>query len=311
MTGRIVLDWGTSAFRAALVAEDGRVLDRRAAALGIRFSQGTDFEAAMRGEIGPWLDAHPGARVYAAGMIGSRNGWVEVPYVACPADAPALANGVRRLKLGDGREMVFLPGVTCRRAGGVADVMRGEETQVAGLGHETPATVVLPGTHSKWVHVADGRIMAFQSFVTGELYDLLATHSFVAGARGRDEGRLDRQAFDRGLAAGESDDAATGGLLSRLFGVRARMLTGEVAPEAVGDFLSGLLIGAEFREARAAGWLDGGRPVMLVGSATLVERYRRAASTVGIDAAVADGDAGIRGVLAIARHHEGVADELC
>jgi 2-dehydro-3-deoxygalactonokinase len=311
MTGRIVLDWGTSAFRAAFVAEDGRVLDRRAAALGIRFSQGTDFEAAMRREIGPWLDAHPDAPVYAAGMIGSRNGWIEVPYVACPADAPALAKGARRLKLGDGREMVFLPGVTCRRAGGVADVMRGEETQIAGLALETPATVILPGTHSKWVQVADGRIIEFQSFVTGELYDLLATHSFVAGARGRDGARFDRQAFDRGLAAGGSDDAASGGLLSRLFGVRARMLTREVVPEAIGDFLSGLLIGAEFREARAAGWLDGARPVTLAGSATLVERYRQAASAIGIDAAVADGDAGIRGALAIARHHEEVADGLC
>jgi 2-dehydro-3-deoxygalactonokinase len=234
-----------------------------------------------------------------------------VPYVACPADAPALAKGVRRLKLGDGREMVFLPGVTCRRAGGVADVMRGEETQIAGLALETPATVILPGTHSKWVLVADGRIMAFQSFVTGELYDLLATHSFVAGARGRDESRFDRQSFDRGLAAGESDDAANGGLLSRLFGVRARMLAGEVAPDAVGDFLSGLLIGAEFREARAAGWLEAGRPIMLAGSAPLVERYRQAASALGIDAAMADADAGIRGALAIARHHEEVADELC
>ena len=310
MTRRIVLDWGTSAFRAALAAEDGRVLDRRSAALGIRFSQGTDFEAAMRGEIGPWLDAHPDAPLYAAGMIGSRNGWVEVPYVACPADTRALALGVRRLRLGDGREMVFLPGVTCERAGGVADVMRGEETQIAGLGLDRDTTVILPGTHSKWAHVAGGGIVTFQSFVTGELYDLLATHSFVAGARAGVEARFDRDAFDRGLEAGGSDDAATGGLLSRLFGVRARMLSGDVAPEAVGDFLSGLLIGAEFREARAAGWLDAGRPVTLAGSASLVERYRRAAAAAGIDATAADGDAGIRGALAIARHCEETADEL-
>jgi 2-dehydro-3-deoxygalactonokinase len=264
----------------------------------------------MRGEVGPWLDDHPDAPVYAAGMIGSRNGWVEVPYVACPADAPALARGVRRLRLGDGREMVFLPGVTCLRAGGVADVMRGEETQIAGLGLEREATIILPGTHSKWVHVADGTIVAFQSFVTGELYDLLATHSFVAGARERDGTAFDSDVFDRGLAAGGSGDEATGGLLSRLFGVRARMLTGEVAREAVGDFLSGLLIGAELREAQRAGWLEAARPVMLAGSAALVERYSHAASTIGIDASVADGDASIRGALAIARQHEETAGGL-
>lgn len=310
MTARIALDWGTSAFRAALVGEDGSVLDRRQAALGIRFSQGTDFEAAMRGQIGPWLDAHPDAPVHAAGMIGSRNGWVEVPYVACPADARALARGVRRLTLGDGHGIAFLPGVTCRRAGGVWDVMRGEETQIAGLALDGEATVILPGTHSKWVHVADGAIVTFQSFATGELYDLLATHSFVAGAPGGGQARSDEGAFDRGLAAGWSDDVETGGLLSRLFGVRARMLAGEVAREAVGDFLSGLLIGSEFREARAAGWLDAGRPVTLAGSATLAGRYRLAAAAFGVAAQVADGDAGIRGTLAIARLHEVSADAL-
>lgn len=296
---RIVIDWGTSSFRATLVDADDTVLDRHVAPRGIRGIERGAFERAMREEVGSWLGGTLPPDVIAAGMVGSRNGWLEVPYVPTPAGLDDLARGVRRMALDGGTSVALLPGVVYRRDDGPPDVMRGEETQVMGLCPEAGPVVILPGTHSKWVRVEAGRIIALQSFVTGELFDLLADRSFVGGALSREGGGSD-DGFDMGVAAGISEATEDGGLLSRLFGTRSRTLFGQLAPEAVTGFLSGLLIGSEFREASLAGWFGAGDALTVIGSRALSDRYVRAAEAAGAVPALADPDVGLRGALAIA-----------
>jgi 2-dehydro-3-deoxygalactonokinase len=176
--------------------------------------------------------------------------------------------------------------------GDIPDVMRGEETQVLGAAIED-GTVVLPGTHSKWVRVERGRIVGFTTWMTGEVFAVLASHSIL--------GRLmtgeaeDEDAFARGLARG----AASGGaLLHELFGVRTQGLFGAVPATGLRDYLSGVLIGAELAGAQP-GARDG--PLALIGAPALVRRYERALARLGRAARVIDAEtATTRGLSRIA-----------
>ena len=137
----------------------------------------TVFRVAVRGLAGALA---AGGRSWppawsAAGRAGAKR-----PYVACPASFEDLARGIVAVPLGAGRALGLVPGLVSRTADAAPDVMRGEEAQVFGalkLSGREDGVFVLPGTHSKWVSVADGRIMRFHSFMTGEIYGLLK-HAF-------------------------------------------------------------------------------------------------------------------------------------
>jgi 2-dehydro-3-deoxygalactonokinase len=160
--------------------------------------------------------------------------------------------------------------------------MRGEETQVLGSGVE--GTLCLPGTHSKWVEVANGRIVRFSTHMTGEVYAVLKQHSILG--RMMEEGAPIPEAFHEGVR--RSGDA--GGLLHHLFGVRTRALMGELAPAASPSYLSGLLIGHELRTARRESFF-------LLGEPALVSLYQRAAAALGLEAAPLDPRAGTRALF--------------
>jgi 2-dehydro-3-deoxygalactonokinase len=291
----IAIDWGTTSFRAALLAGDGSILDRRTAAAGIMQVPDRDFAAVLACELDAWLARHPVLPVYASGMIGSRQGWVEVPYVPCPADLKTVAEGVVRHEVGGGA-VRFVPGLSHLEPDGTPEVMRGEEVQVFGaIGPGEDALVILPGTHSKWVAVRQGRITAFATFMTGELYAALRQHTIL--------GRLiegeahDAAAFARGVRHGFGTPA----LSHALFSARTLPLSGQLAESAVASYLSGLLIGAEFAGGRRVlGEVEDCRHVA-VGDPRLTKLYAEAARALDLTLSAAAEDAACRGCLALAR----------
>jgi 2-dehydro-3-deoxygalactonokinase len=288
----IGIDWGGSGFRAYRIGPDGSVLERRAAASGIAgLEEGTDYPAVLQQRIGDWLAADTGP-VLLSGMVGSRQGWREAAYVTCPAGLTDLAAACCPVEIGNGRIGHIVPGLSCRDANGVPDVMRGEEMQLFGLDLPVGAAMaILPGTHSKHAHLLDGRVTGFSTMMTGEIFALLSSHGLIAAMLPQKETDFDEAGFHAGvLASGQP-----GGLLHHLFGVRSRRLFGELAMAAAPDFLSGLLIGHELR-----GTIWRGQAQIIAGQ-NLAKRYLKACGWLGIAAAIAPEDAAARGLYRLSR----------
>ncbi|MFC5422631.1 2-dehydro-3-deoxygalactonokinase [Bosea eneae] len=273
-TPLIALDWGTTRARAFLVGEDGAVLGRRVADRGIQSVPPGGFPAAFAEIAGEFREARPDASVLLAGMVGSRNGWVEAPYVACPASPDEIAAAGLAVTLGDGTRATILPGLSCDE--GAFDVMRGEETLIVGLGL-TDGIACLPGTHSKWAQVEGGRITRFASFMTGEIYGLLREHSILSRLATEPSGDDTTEGIRRGLAAAQRP----GGFLNAAFHARSDVLGGRMAGGAVGPYLSALLVAQEIEGARALfGSLDN---LHLVADGVLAQSYGRALAAAGLD----------------------------
>lgn len=296
----VAVDWGTSRFRAHLVAADGRLLAGVASEEGMSRVEKGGFEAVLTRMCGAWLAAHPGLPVVMAGMVGSRNGWREVPYAALPAGLAEIAAGMDAFEIAGGTRVHIVPGLATVTPS--ADVMRGEETQILGTGFDD-AVVVLPGTHSKWTVVRGGRIEAFRTFMTGELFGLLTRQSvlrLLAEAPGDDDAA--RAAFRSGLEA-----AAEGGILGRAFHARAGVLCGTLAPRDVEPYLSGLLIGSEVAEAKRAAPDD--LPIVLVAGGIVADNYRIAIEAAGGRVTLVDPErAFVDGLIRIARHSREATD---
>ncbi|MFC6981313.1 2-dehydro-3-deoxygalactonokinase [Microbulbifer taiwanensis] len=218
---RIVIDWGSSNLRAYLLGASGQLLEQRHSSDGALALGATGFHAAFMRSCGDWLQRRPGIPVLMSGMVGARNGWQETPYIPCPADPCALRAGFTELAQFPELNIRIAPGVRCTNPSGSADVMRGEEVQVFGalqLAERRDALLLLPGTHSKWVSAANGRIENFTTYLTGELFALLCEHSSVGSAGPQAD--LDVDEFVRGLEISRAGDS----LLQQIFSVRARQL---------------------------------------------------------------------------------------
>jgi 2-dehydro-3-deoxygalactonokinase len=296
----IGLDWGITRLRAYAIGACGTVLDALDRPSGILSIEDEDFEAVFHREVGPMAADAPGVPILASGMITSRQGWVETPYVGCPAGAEALAAALVRHEAGAGRVACFAPGMRLDGPDGTPDVMRGEETQIVGaLSAGGGGLMVLPGSHSKWTFADRDEVTWFATFMTGELYGLLREHS-ILGRLMAPQPVFEAAAFARGLDRARDEGPGAGGLLKRLFGVRTLGLFDCLAPEAAPDYLSGLLIGTEIGEALAA--ID--EPVervTVIGGESLSERYAAALRHFGLRAEPAAPDLAARGLLAIAR----------
>lgn len=279
----IAVDWGTTNLRLYRIADDGAVLETRRSADGTLASRGRYGEV-LATQVAGWDDAE----ILLCGMVGARGGWHELPYLDCPAGLDQLAAQlqplpVQGLESFEGRRLWGVPGLRDQRAGAVPDVMRGEESQLAGLLEALARgthQVCLPGTHSKWVTIDAGRIVRIRTAMTGELYAVLRRHSVLGALMPAEDGPADADAFAAGLR--RSMDA--GGLLHHLFGVRTTGLFGSIASEALPSYLSGLLVGHELRDG--ALFEDGAPPprVHLVGSERLLEAYARALAAFGVGA---------------------------
>ena len=283
----IAIDWGTSSLRAARLGPQGQVLEERASAQGILAVPPDGFSAVFDALCAGWLQGDTLALM--SGMVGSRQGWLEAPYCECPAGFDEVACRLTWLRPG---QLAIVPGLRCEHDG-VPDVMRGEEVQVFGalqqLGLDD-ATLVLPGTHSKWVTVRARRIEQFCTYMTGEFYALLRQHSILSRTLPADEGPLQEDAFDQGV-----DQALHGpSLLATAFSTRTLALFERLAPQALPSYLSGLVIGEELR-AQA----PGSGPVVVVGGPALASRYERALARCGVAARRADAHATWHGLWAI------------
>ena len=271
----IAIDWGTSNLRAWAMGAEG-VLASASSDDGMGRLTRAEFEPALLRLIGPWLGGPAAVPVLACGMVGSRQGWHEAPYRAVPC-APLARGALVTVPVKDSRITVQIaPGLKQVKP---ADVMRGEETQIAGALALVPGfdgAICLPGTHSKWVQVSAGEVVSFQTCLTGEMFALLSQQSVLRhGMTG--EG-WDDAAFDQGVAEGMARPER---LAASLFRLRAEGLIADLGPAAARARLSGLLIGSELAAARAY-WL--GARVALVGSAALTGLYRRALAAQGLAA---------------------------
>ena len=301
-TALIGIDWGTTSLRAYRMDRAGAVLDTHDARAGILQVEGGDFEDAFERELGPWLENEPkDLPVVASGMITSRQGWHETPYLPCPGDAADLARALTPRRSASGHWVWFVTGLEHIDPSGVPDVMRGEETQIVGClaDGDDDGLFVLPGTHSKWALVKDGRIVRFATFMTGELFQALRDHTILGRLMAGDDPAPG--AFRKGVGYGLLEEAEAGGLLRRLFSARTHGLFDNIEADGLSDYLSGLLIGAELREAlgsladRACS-----EEIRLVGRGALVARYEQALGLAGRRTRRAAQDAAARGHYLIA-----------
>lgn len=291
----IAIDWGTSALRGALLGPEGQVLEERHAAQGILQVPPGGFATVFEQHFGDWA-RRPGSLTLISGMAGSRQGWLEAPYCACPAGFAQLAQGLAWLP-GLPWRVGIVPGVSTE-AQQVPDVMRGEEVQIFGalqLAKLHSATLVLPGTHSKWATVQDGQITGFSTWMTGEVYALLSQHSILARSLPPDA-VFDELAFERGVQQAQQGPS----LLHTAFGTRTLQLMGRMPDDALASYLSGLVIGEELR-GQACSAFASDTPLLLIGSPTLTQRYAQALALLGRRSRTWGSEASWAGLWALSR----------
>lgn len=292
-------DWGTTNLRVWAMGRTGGVLARAESENGMGALDRAGFEPALLALIGGWLPPARVTPVMACGMVGSRQGWVEAPYVAVPC-TPGGGGRLVSPPVRDGRIAVHV--VRGLRQDDPADAMRGEETQIAGFLSGQPqfdGVLCLPGTHTKWARISAGEVVGFQTFMTGELFGLLCARSVLRhGMAG--EG-WDEAAFAEGVSGAISRPEA---LAARLFRIRAEGLLRGLSPDAARARLSGLLIGAELAAARPY-WL--GHEVAVIGALAPGQAYVRALAMQGLTAGLEDAEAMTLAGLAAARARLGEA----
>lgn len=279
-TDWIAADWGTSHLRLWAMGADGTVRARAQSDDGMGVLDRDGFEPAFLRLARGWIGAGP-VPVIACGMVGSRQGWAEVPYVPVPA-RPAELTPVPAPARDPAVRVFIVPGLSQDRP---ADVMRGEETQIAGFLAAEPdfdGVLCLPGTHTKWVRISAGEVVSFQTYMTGELFGLVAGHSVLrhcVSGDGTDEAAF-AEAVDEGMARPER-------LAQGLFRLRAESVLHGLPGPAARSRLSGLMIGAELAAARPY-WL--GQDVRIAGASGISAAYGRALSAQGAAAPVMDAD---------------------
>lgn len=273
----IAADWGTSNLRLWAVGADGTIIDTRTSDKGMGSLAPSEFEGALVDLAASWLDTAD--TVVACGMVGSRHGWVEAPYQTAPC-AVCPNTMVTAPVTRAGLTVHVIPGI---RQTDPADVMRGEETQIAGFlaqNGDWDGVICLPGTHTKWVHVSAGEVVSFQTMMTGELFALLTGQSVLRHSIA-DTG-WDAAAFEAALSQALSKPEALAG---RLFSIRASQLVHDTDTVTARARLSGLLIGAELAAAKPY-WL--GQNVALIGADAVSMPYVAGLAAQGVPVTRAD-----------------------
>ncbi|MDR6263892.1 2-dehydro-3-deoxygalactonokinase [Roseobacter sp. N2S] len=279
-TAWIAVDWGTSNLRIWAMGADNTLLAERSSDQGMGGLDPSGFEPVLLAIIDEFLADSRVTPVICCGMVGARQGWVEADYLATPCTPPNGA-GATRVTAQDPRiDVMILPGV---KQLSPPDVMRGEETQIAGFLRDQPkfdGVLVMPGTHTKWVHISAEEVVSFQTFMTGEIYALLARQSVLrhsVAVTGWDDA-----AFEDGLSAAISRPES---VAAKLFGLRAASLLSEASSESARAQLSGLLIGLELAATRPY-WL--GQNLAIIATPEIGAVYAKALALQGLQAKVYD-----------------------
>jgi 2-dehydro-3-deoxygalactonokinase len=292
------IDWGTSNRRAYVFDAQGALVRRQDDDCGILKVAG-GFEASLK-DLLRELDLDR-ADVLMSGMVGSRNGWREAPYLSVDQPLSRLGDALMEIP-------ASLPEVRCRVVPGyryvdpqgIPDVMRGEETQIFGalVSGASDGWFVLPGTHSKWVRVEGGKVLELLTFMTGELYALLSRHGTLANIMKEHESVP--EAFKSGLEA-----ARHGAFTHMAFCCRALVVTDAMPAEHAASYLSGLLIGTEIHDIVKRTGDQMRAPVQIIGSPSLAARYQNALEILGLSSTVWDPDeiyvAALRGLANMKR----------
>ncbi|MCR9137503.1 MAG: 2-dehydro-3-deoxygalactonokinase [Alphaproteobacteria bacterium] len=276
----IGVDWGTTNLRAFLVDASGNVIAELDSDRGMASLKPDEFENTLVTLIAPWLSDGVTIPVFACGMVGARQGWTEAKYRPVPCRLLRMSEFTRVATNDQRIDVYILPGLS---QASPADVMRGEETQIAGFLASEPnycGTVCLPGTHTKWVEIQDGVIGAFHTFMTGELFSLLSQHSILRHSIR--EGDEDPEAFMQAALAAADEP---GSVALELFGLRAGSLLNDPQQQRVRPRLSGMVIGHEIGIASAF-WA--GSPIALIGAPELTSLYAKVLVAKGADIRIVD-----------------------
>lgn len=295
MQNLVALDWGSSSFRAYLLDREGKILEKIAADAGVLSIAEGAYGAVLKDQLDRFAKLEADTPIVAAGMIGSRQGWLETPYVTCPAGIEALAASLCPLEVAGLGTIWFVPGV--KQLHPQPDIMRGEETQLAGGAFEGRRTALLPGTHSKWITLEDTMITGFTTFLTGDLYQAVLQQTIL---RVTPEGCWSEEAFREGVRDGYTRVRKGQGLLSGLFQVRAKSILGLSAEDSTRSFLSGMLIGCELAESAASGFATD-TSVIVIGGEQLTELYLLALKECGLHGQAAPADMAAKGLFRLAR----------
>lgn len=294
----IGLDWGTSSLRAYLIDEQGKICQRVSSDQGLLAIKNNQFQQPLA-EV---LASLPGPGEYgertailAAGMVTSRNGWLETPYVTCPASVEALAGELTPLDTEQYGRIWFMPGLC--QASPSPDIIRGEETQLAGLECPGKRVVIMPGTHSKWVRLVDGEVQQFSTYLTGDLFNAVRHHTILQAIP---EGVWKMEDFKQGVKTGFDDYRRGRSLLSSLFQVRATTILATSTHTDSESYLSGLLMGTEIAEASAT-YYSSDTPYLIIANQRLTELYTAALSLCGLRGESAGEDIAAKGLFKIAR----------
>ncbi len=289
----IGIDWGTTHLRAWGMREDGGICSRASSDQGMARLEPGGFRPALLDLVGEWLPKGASVPAVACGMVGADGGWIHAPYRCTPCVPVTPQSLVSPHESCPGLMVSVIAGL--KFVGPEPDVMRGEETQIAGLLATAPGfdgVACLPGTHTKWARIGCGRVESFRTFMTGELFQLLATGSLL-----RHSVAHSGWSGDEFLAAVGQGMQRPTALASQLFGIRASALTAGLKPEAARARLSGLLIGAELQSTRSL-WEN--RELVLVGSGPATDAYSAAIGFTGKPFRIVDSEDAVLAGLAAA-----------
>ena len=280
-------DWGTTHLRLFLCDADGTALDHRSGP-GAVDSAG-QFATVFASQTAAWETQHGRLPAVLCGMVGSSIGWIQAPYVPCPARPEQIAAACTAI---DNGRIHIVPGLSCHNRFGAPDLLRGEETQLLGgaLSRLEPRQLVcLPGTHTKWVIVEEGEVRDFFTAPTGELFALLRDHSVLVRPPQGSDPATDAEAFNKALASVAARPDAQ--ILHRLFECRSRPLTADLPPTAAAAYLSGLLIATDVQGALHTLRALSSKPttVVLIGAPQLTQLYASACATLGLQTTQIDG----------------------
>jgi 2-dehydro-3-deoxygalactonokinase len=292
----VAVDWGTSSFRGWLMTADDGALAETRGPEGMLHCATTGFAPVLADHVAR-LGATQDLPVLICGMAGAKQGWIEAPYLYTPTRLDALHDGAQRVDThGDVR---ILPGIAQADAT-TPDVMRGEETQLLGVTEpDFTGLVCIPGTHSKWIQIESGSVVSFTTYMTGELFSVIAQHSILKHAVDHDApSAVANDAFRDSLQRALDVPA---GLTASLFGLRAARLLGFQQQADGAARLSGLLIGTEISDAGSRYGMR--HPVRLIGTGALKDLYALALAAAGFEVTIVDAeDASRRGLTKAAVH---------
>lgn len=280
MNNIIIVDWGTSNFRATLYDNDFKELNHIETKDGMLKIQKDMFYSYLKKTLKIWFLEYKNLIVLMSGMVGSQNGWLETKYVVCDTSLNDISKDL--LKIPNIVEDIYIvPGViTCKN--NFIDLMRGEEVQIFGAIKHTNnknAILILPGTHSKWVEVKNEKIVDFKTNMTGEVFNILSEHSILEKSISSKE--FNSNAFEKGLELALKD----GGFLNHIF--QTRVQANILGKEAMYTFLSALTIATEVKEMSK---IYAHKEIILVGSSTLNFLYEKILQSYNFEVKIVKSD---------------------